>query len=163
MLRRSLQRLSGVGFPKNLVKRELAAASYLLEEDVPPAVVALAWNQTEVTGEGEKLMRAIGHVEGTQSCLLLTAQILVPLFFLSVCMEILFGAIILTGAALFFRRRERIYEEAEQVISQYAKTGSGNICQRNIQGLFTNCLEALNSWPSLCRPEMRRNKKPGHF
>ena len=29
-------------------------------------------------------------------------------------MEILFGAIILTGAALFFRRRERIYEEAEQ-------------------------------------------------
>ena len=69
-------------FQKNLVKRELAAASYLLEEDVPPAVVALAWNQTEVTGEGEKLMRAIGHVEGTQSCLLLTAQILVPLFLL---------------------------------------------------------------------------------
>jgi len=126
-------------FQKNLVKRELAAASYLLEEDVPPAVVALAWNQTEVTGEGEKLMRAIGHVEGTQSCLLLTAQILVPLFFLSVCMEILFGAIILTGAALFFRRRERIYEEAEQVISQYAKNRFG----KHLPAEYTGALYQL--------------------
>ena len=35
-----------------LVRRELAAASYLLEEEVPPSLIAAAWNHTEVTKEG---------------------------------------------------------------------------------------------------------------
>lgn len=107
---------------KNIAKRELASASYLLEEGIPPAIVALAFNQTEVTEEGVKLMEAIGHTEGTQSyLLLLMEQMSVEIFLLFVWVGFLFGAIILATTAIYFRRREQVYEEAEGVISQYAE------------------------------------------
>ena len=35
-----------------LTQRELAASSYLLEQDLLPTVIAAAWNHTEVTKEG---------------------------------------------------------------------------------------------------------------
>ncbi len=43
-----------------LVNRELAAASYLLEREIEPALIASAWNHTEVTEAGEKLLRPTG-------------------------------------------------------------------------------------------------------
>ena len=47
------------GIRRVLVERELAAVSYLLEEGVPPAVAASAWNHTKVTEEGEELLEKI--------------------------------------------------------------------------------------------------------
>ena len=43
-----------------LIKRELAAASYLLEQEVSPALVVSAWNHVEVTEEGKQLLETIG-------------------------------------------------------------------------------------------------------
>ena len=57
-----------------LIKRELAAASYLLEQEVSPVLVASAWNHVEVTEEGKQLLETIGHTEHTQSYLLLPAE-----------------------------------------------------------------------------------------
>ena len=48
-------------FQRFLAGRELGAVSYLLEQEVPPAVVASAWNCTEVTEEGAELLRMTGH------------------------------------------------------------------------------------------------------
>lgn len=106
---------------KILVRRELGAASYLLEQDIPPALVASAWNHRSVTEEGEALLRAIGHTEDTPAYLLLLAgQTSIPLILVLVSAGILFSAILLTGAAYFFRGRERLYEDAEKVILRYA-------------------------------------------
>lgn len=57
-----------------LIKRELAAASYLLEQEVSPALVASAWNHVEVTEDGKQLLETIGHTEHTQSYLLLLVE-----------------------------------------------------------------------------------------
>lgn len=104
-----------------LVRRELGAASYLLEQDIPPALVASAWNHTEVTKAGETLLRTIGHTEDTPAYLmLLTEQTSIPLILVLLLVGTLFSAVILTGAACFFRGRERLYEDAEKVILHYA-------------------------------------------
>lgn len=111
---------------KILVERELAASSCLLEADVPPTVVASAWNHTEVTEEGRKLLAAIGHTEQSQSYLLLLAkQTSVPLTLVLVSAGMGFALLLLLGAAIFLRRRERVYEEAERVIAQYAENRFG--------------------------------------
>lgn len=105
-----------------LVERELAAASYLLEQRVPPAVVASAWNHTGATEAGEKLLQTIGHTERTQSYLfLLLEQTSVPFFLFLFSAGVIFAGILLTGTAFFLRRRERMYEEAEKVITCYGE------------------------------------------
>lgn len=105
-----------------LVERERAAASYLLEEGVSPEMLASAWNHTEVTKEGEKLLRMIGHTERTQSYLLLIIeQTSLPLIIILLLAGVIFAAAILIGSALFLQKRESFYEDAEKVITQYAE------------------------------------------
>lgn len=103
-----------------LVERELAAVSYLLEEGVPPAVAASAWSRTEVTKEGKALLEKTGHTTQTQSyLLLLTEQTSIPLILSLLSEGILFAAVLLAGVSLFFRNREKLYEEAEMAVTQY--------------------------------------------
>ncbi len=107
---------------KILVKRELAAASYLLDQDVSPALVASAWNHREVTGEGRELLEAIGHTEQTQSYLyLLIEQTTIPLIAVLLSVGVIFAIVLLAGAGLFLKNREQMYEDAETVITQYAE------------------------------------------
>ena len=110
-----------------LVGRELAAASYLLEQKVEPALVAAAWNHTEVTEEGLELLQMTGHTEDTQSYLiLLIEQTSVPLILILFLTGSFFAAVLLSGAVFFFRRREQVYEDAEKVITQYAENRFGS-------------------------------------
>ncbi len=103
-----------------LVERELAAVSYLMEEGVPPSVAASAWNRTKVTEEGAKLLEKIGHTTHTQSyLLLLTEQTSLPLILWLLSEGILFAAILLGCVSLYLRRREKLYEKAEMVVTQY--------------------------------------------
>lgn len=112
-----------------LLKRELATASYLLEQDIPPQIVASALSHTEATPEGAILLGQIGHTEQTRNYLtLLIEQSSFPLLLILPLAGVTAAAIILTGATLFFQRRERIYEEAEQVIAQYAN----NLFERHL-------------------------------
>ncbi|MDE5931877.1 MAG: HAMP domain-containing histidine kinase, partial [Lachnospiraceae bacterium] len=90
-------------------------------KEVPPSLLASAWNQTEVTAEGTAFLEKIGHTERTQSYLLLLAgQTSVPLILFLMAEGVLFSAALLLGAAFFLRRREQLYEEAETVVAQYA-------------------------------------------
>lgn len=109
------------GLRSALIERERAAASYLLEKEVPPSLLAAAWNQTEGTAEGTAFLEKIGHTERTQSYLMLLAgETSVPLILFLTAEGVLFSAVLLLGAAFFLRRRERLYEEAEAVVAQYA-------------------------------------------
>ncbi|MDE7037941.1 MAG: sensor histidine kinase, partial [Lachnospiraceae bacterium] len=103
-----------------LIKRELAAASYLLEQEVSPALVASAWNHVEVTEDGKQLLETIGHTEHTQSYLLLFAEQtsvwkIAALLFVG----LVFAIMVLGGTGLFLRRREQMYESIETVIAEY--------------------------------------------
>ncbi len=114
--------LQAQGLRRALVERELGAASYLLEQEISPALIASAWNHTEATEEGRELLEKIGHTEQTQSYLLLLAgQTSVPVILFLTGEGILFSAVLLFGMSFFLRRRERIYEKAEEVVSQYAE------------------------------------------
>lgn len=109
------------GIRRALAERERAAASYLLEQEVPPSLLASAWNQTEVTAEGKAFLEKIGHTEKTQGyLLLLTGQTSIPLILFLTAEGVLFSAVLLWGAGVFLQRRERLYEEAETVVAKYA-------------------------------------------
>lgn len=109
-----------------LVERELSWASYLLEQEIPPAVIAAAWNHTEVTEAGRTLAAQTGHTEQIQSYLLMLAgQTAVPFLCVMSAAGTGFAATLLIGTALFLRKRERSYEEAERIVTGYAKERFG--------------------------------------
>ncbi len=112
-----------------LVERELAAASYLLEQEIAPAMVAAAWNHTEVTEAGRNLLSQIGHTEQTRSYMVLLAgQTSVPLLLTLLAGGVLFGAALLIGTALFLQKREQVYREAERIVTGY-------VCERFVKQL----------------------------
>lgn len=104
-----------------LVERELAAASYLLKQEIAPTVIASAWNHTEVTEAGRRLLGQIGHTEQMHGYLLLLVR-QTSVWFLVVLLAgaLLFTAVLLGGSGFYLRRRERFYEEAERIVTQYA-------------------------------------------
>lgn len=109
-----------------LVERELSGASYLLEQEIPPAVIAAAWNHTEVTEAGRTLAAQTGHTEQTQSYLLMLAgQTAVPFLCAMFAAGMGFAAALLIGTAHFLRKRERSYEEAERIVTGYAEERFG--------------------------------------
>lgn len=125
MLQTGFMGLTGMfqayGLRKELVKREKAAASYLLEKEVPPSLLAAAWNDAEVTEEGEAFVEKIGHTERARAYLLLIAgQTSMPLILFLVVEGILFSAVLLTGTAVFLQKRERLYAQAEAAVTGYA-------------------------------------------
>lgn len=113
--------LQAKNIQKVLARRELAAASYLLEQGIAPSLLASAWNHTQATEEGMALLEMIGHSEQTAGYfLLLIEQTSVPFFFLLLSVGIAAAAVILCGTVVYLSSREKIYEETEQVLAQYA-------------------------------------------
>ncbi len=104
-----------------LTEQELAVTSYLLEEKMPPSLVASAWKSTRITEEGRELLQKMGHGETSLSYgILLTEQtrggLLLPLLLGGA----IFAAGLLMGAGRFLRQREQAYESAEEIVAQYA-------------------------------------------
>lgn len=105
-----------------LVEKELAAVSYLLKKEIPPALVASAWNNMEVTEEGRRLLESIGHTfDGKNYLMLLAGQTSVSFFLALLAGGVVTVAILLGGAAFFLQRREQMYEDAGTVVMSYAE------------------------------------------
>lgn len=105
-----------------LVERELAAVSYLLKKEIPPAFIASAWNNMEVTEEGRGLLESIGHTfDGKNYLMLLARQTSVSFFLALLAGGVVTVAILLGGSAFFLKRREQMYEDAGRVVMNYAE------------------------------------------
>lgn len=109
------------GFRRELVKREKAAVSYLLDKEVSSSLLASAWNHMEATAEGEAFMEKIGHTESARGYLfLLAGQTSVPIILFLILEGVLFSVALLVSTAAFLQKRERLYEQAEKVVAGYA-------------------------------------------
>ena len=105
-----------------LVEKELAAVSYLLKKEIPPALVASAWNNMEVTEEGRRLLESIGHTfDGKNYLMLLAGQTSVSFFLALLAGGVVTVAILLGGSAFFLKRREQMYADAGTVVMNYAE------------------------------------------
>lgn len=114
--------LQAGGIRKALAERELSAASYLLEQNISPALIAAAWNQGEATEEGRELLEKIGHTEESGAYLLLiTEQTSVWMIVFLAAEGVLFAAVLLLWTGRFLRRREQVCEEAEKIVTGYAE------------------------------------------
>lgn len=109
-----------------LARQEMTASSYLLEQGVPPELIARAWNHGDVTPQGRELVEKIGQAGHVQGELLLYArQTSLAFVFLLFFGGLIFPAVILWGAGVFLAGREKMYEDAEYVVKGYANRQFG--------------------------------------
>lgn len=110
------------GIRHAVVERELAAASCLLDQGVSETMVASAWSNTETTDAGRQFLEYIGHTEQIRGYLwLLAEETAGPFPLVSLAGGAVLTVILLGGTALFLQKRERLYEEAETIVAQYAE------------------------------------------
>lgn len=105
-----------------LAEREAAAVSYLLEEEIAPSVIAGAVANRNVTEEGKLFLEKIGWTN-QETVLLLPSVGKFSTHFLLVALGggLLLAGILIGVSLLYFRKRERCYEEAVSVITRYGK------------------------------------------
>lgn len=93
-----------------LLMRQEAAASVLLAEGVSPRVVAEALTAADASAEGVRLLDKLGGA----ACGLPLRWAARPLLLAA----LLFCVLLPAGTVLFFRRRERLYLQAEDVLAR---------------------------------------------
>ena len=134
-----------------LVERELGAASYLLEREIPPSLIAAAWNHAEATEEGRKFMEQIGHTEQTRSYLLaLAMETSGPVVWIPAAEGVLFSVVVLLGAGAFLRQRESVYEKAERMVAEYAEGRFDSACPDLGNDISGSCLCGGRKGPESC-------------
>lgn len=112
----------GHGLRGQLLAREAAAASLLLEAGVDENTVALALNAASTSEEGWRLLEKLGHSDTAYFYLLPQAErelrefsrVVLPL-------SLLLGLLPFGFALAFLRQRERLYAEAARTIARFAQ------------------------------------------
>lgn len=127
--------LQAKGTQRALLERERAIASSLLSSGVSPMIVAQAYGNEESTAEGISFLERAGLWERSNPWLLWTVrratEIAFPFLMGGACF---LSAVLLAGTFLFLMKREKLYQEAAQVIGEYAEGNFTHHLKRDQEG-----------------------------
>lgn len=105
-----------------LTKREAAIVSSLLKEGVMPQTAAAALDSTEITPEGQALMKQAGRAHPDSALLLEPIRKQAAGFLAAALLGGLsLGGILLGGSVLFLIRREQLYQKAAATIAEFSE------------------------------------------
>ena len=106
-----------------LIQKEQTIISYLLDQNVSEEVLASSLSHTAVTKESLQFLAQIHHTEDTFPWLLTNCSDRQVLFFflLSFTLLFLFSLTLLGRSFLFLRNRERTYQQALDIVSQFSE------------------------------------------
>lgn len=104
-----------------LFARERTMVSALMEQGVSKTMIADVMQSEAVTGEGENLMRQMGHTDAASFRLFPAVDRSVRLFAkMAAGVAVILSAVLACVTVSFLRKREKLYRYAESIITQYA-------------------------------------------
>lgn len=107
---------------KMLVFNESSIVSALLEEGVPRETIALACSKELITDRGNAFLLQIGHSEDTSLWLIPEMQHYVCSVYLPFLLCVLgLGVLLLLGTLRQMRQRERLYQDAQEVVERFVE------------------------------------------
>lgn len=104
------------------ISHDRAIASFLLGEGVSEEIVAKAIGNSQVSLEGERFFRVMGYTEKMPVNLLpFAGESRRKLIWTGTGLWATLSLFLLWGSFLFFRKRQRLYEQAEEVVKNFAE------------------------------------------
>lgn len=105
-----------------LFEREQTIVSSLMEQGVAPALLASAIKNSESTSEGISFMQKMGHTRSASVRLFPAIDQSVWLFtWIAAGIALILAAILLCMTVRFLLKREKLYYEAESIITQFSE------------------------------------------
>ena len=97
-----------------------AVASSLLEQGVSKETIAAALMNTEISENGQSLLAAAGLGKRTESSMRpFLNQFLQSTFCMMLCTVLLLLVVLAMGIFVFLRKRQRLYQQADKVLTNY--------------------------------------------
>ena len=147
-----------------LFERERTMSSSLMEQGISPAMIASAIKNAESTREGAALLKKIGHTE--------TASVRIfPNIYRSVraFAGIAAGMAALPATALavmsihFLWKREKMYRQAESIISQFSEGNFERHLPQNAEGSIYQLFSAVEELAVALRAQSRKEQQMKAF
>lgn len=110
------------GIRDALLGREARLVSGMLESGLSEETAATILSRTEISQEGEALLRRTGRTQESLAWLYPEVRQAAERTALFSCMGAgVLGAVLFSGAVLFLKRREALYEQAAGILSRFAE------------------------------------------
>ena len=110
------------GIRDALLGREARLVSGMLESGLSEETAATILSRTEISQEGEALLRRTGRTQESLAWLYPEVRQAAGRTALFSCMGAgVLGAVLFSGAVLFLKRREALYEQAAGILSRFAE------------------------------------------
>lgn len=105
-----------------MLSHDNAVVTSLMEQGISKSVIATAISSTQDSENGQQFLSLIGRTRQTQP----RYFPLISRFFLTsqgmmLFVSILIGCVLLTGTFIFFNKREKLYQQADEIITAFTK------------------------------------------
>lgn len=138
-------KIQAQGTKNVLLYRERAIASSLLLSGVAPEVIADAYGNGEITRQGVELLNKIGRSQNSDPRMLPAVRESAAAFLLfSASGACALSLLLLAGASVYLKRREKLYREAERIISEFADGDFSHHLGRDQEGTLYQMFNAAD-------------------
>lgn len=105
-----------------LLDQELTIASSLLKQNVSADIIAVSFKNTEATKDGAEFLSMTGRTSELSSWMFASLRRPLPLFLLfSLLAAVIAGILLISGTLYFQKKRDCLYQKADEIISEYAE------------------------------------------
>ncbi len=147
-----------------LFERERTMSSSLMEQGISPAMIASAIKNAESTREGAALLKKIGHTETASVRLFPDIDRSVRAFAgIAAGMAALPAIALAVMSIHFLWKREKMYRQAESIISQFSEGNFERHLPQNAEGSIYQLFSAMEELAVALRAQSRKEQQMKAF
>ena len=147
-----------------LFERERTMSSSLMEQGISPAMIASAIKNAESTREGAALLKKIGHTETASVRLFPDIDRSVRAFAgIAAGMAALPAIALAVMSIHFLWKREKMYRQAESIISQFSEGNFERHLPQNAEGSIYQLFSAVEELAVALRAQSRKEQQMKAF
>lgn len=137
--------LHAQGTKSVLQKKEQTIASALLLQGVSEGAAAAAFGNEEITAEGVRFLEKIGRSQRSDPWLLSAIRENASAFLIfGMSGGCMLCALLLAGSVLFLNRREKLYQEAAEILARFAEGDFSRHLSRDREGTLYQMFDAAD-------------------
>ena len=141
-----------------------AVVSSLLEQGVPKEVIAVAFTNTDISEDGRSLLAAAGLGKQSESSMRpYFNQFLQSTFCMMLCTVLILLVVLAMGIFVFLRKRQRLYQQADKVLTNYINGDYSCHLPQNYEGGIFQIFSSVEQLATMLQSKNETEHKAKEF